>query len=124
MSSLTKIVLVSAAVLGLGALAATGVSWACGPICAAPAKASKAQADTAKQATRATATLEVSGMHCAACPITVRKALEAVPGVEKATVTFDPPRAVVLYDPARAMPEQLTKATADAGYPSRVMKKD
>jgi hypothetical protein len=36
MSSLTKIVLVSAAVLGLGALAATGVSWACGPICVAP----------------------------------------------------------------------------------------
>ena len=31
--------------------------------------------------TTSTATLDVSNMTCAACPITVRKALEKVPGV-------------------------------------------
>jgi len=33
-------------------------------------------------------TLNVSGMTCAACPITVKKALEKVPGVSKVEVRF------------------------------------
>ena len=74
----------------------------------------------ASPASSKTVTLEVSGMHCAVCPITVRKALEAVPGVEKATVTLTPPQAVVVYDPAKVTPARLTQATADAGYPSTV----
>jgi periplasmic mercuric ion binding protein len=67
-----------------------------------------------------TATLEVSNMDCAVCPITVRKALENVPGVATATVDFKTKRAVVAFDPARTSPEALAKATADAGYPSSV----
>jgi periplasmic mercuric ion binding protein len=67
-----------------------------------------------------TATLDVTNMDCAACPITVRKALEKVPGVESAKVDFKLKRAVVTFDPARAKPEALTKATTDAGFPSSV----
>jgi mercuric ion binding protein len=67
-----------------------------------------------------TATLDVTGMDCAVCPITVRKAIEKVPGVYSAKVDFKTKRAVVSFDPAKTPPEALTKATADAGYPSNV----
>lgn len=64
--------------------------------------------------------LEVEGMTCASCNVTVRKALTNVDGVRDAAVTFDPPRAVVRYDPAKVSVDALTQATADVGYPSRV----
>lgn len=67
-----------------------------------------------------TATLDVTNMDCAVCPITVRKALEKVPGVDSAKVDFKTKRAVVAFDPAKTTPEALTKATTDAGFPSSV----
>lgn len=67
-----------------------------------------------------TVTLDVTKMDCAVCPITVRKALEKVPGVDSAKVDFKTKRAVVAFDPAKTTPEALTKATADAGFPSSV----
>jgi mercuric ion binding protein len=67
-----------------------------------------------------TATLDVTKMDCAVCPITVRKALEKVPGVESAKVDFKTKRAVVAFDPAKTTSDALTKATADAGFPSSV----
>lgn len=67
-----------------------------------------------------TVTLDVTKMDCAVCPITVRKALEKVPGVGSATVDFKTKRAVVAFDPAKTSTEALTRATADAGFPSSV----
>lgn len=67
-----------------------------------------------------TATLSVDNMDCAVCPITVRKALEQVPGVESAKVDFKSNLAVVAFDASKTTPEALTKATADAGFPSSV----
>lgn len=66
------------------------------------------------------ATLSVDNMDCAVCPITVRKALEKVPGVESAKVDFKSKLAVVAFDASKTTPEALTKATADAGFPSSV----
>ena len=63
--------------------------------------------------------LTVDGMTCDACPITVRKALEGVEGVYSAETTYEPPQAVVRFDPARASVEALTQATRNAGYPSQ-----
>ena len=67
-----------------------------------------------------TATLSVDNMDCAVCPITVRKALEKVPGVESAKVDFKSKLAVVAFDASKTTSEALTKATADAGFPSSV----
>jgi mercuric ion binding protein len=67
-----------------------------------------------------TVTLEVRNMTCAICPITVKKALEKVPGVTDAKVDFDKKTASVSFDPDKANVARLTKATADAGYPSAV----
>jgi len=66
-----------------------------------------------------TVTLAVENMSCAACPITVRKALEKVPGVAKVKVDFDTKTATVTFDPAKTKVETLTRATTEAGYPSK-----
>jgi mercuric ion binding protein len=57
-------------------------------------------------------------MDCAVCPITVRKALENVPGVGSAKVDLKTHRALVSFDPSKTTPELLTKATTEAGFPS------
>lgn len=71
-------------------------------------------------AAQKTVVLSVPSMNCAACPITVRKALEKVPGVQTVKATLEPPEAVVTFDDAKASVEQLTEATRNAGYPSSV----
>jgi len=78
-----------------------------------------ALAGVAAAATRSV-TLSVPGMTCAACPITVKKALNGVAGVTKADVNYEKKEAVVTYDDTKTNVEALTKATADAGYPSTV----
>ena len=65
-------------------------------------------------------TLSVPGMTCAACPITVKKALTKVEGVTKAEVSYEKREAIVTFDDAKTSVQKLTKATADAGYPSSV----
>jgi mercuric ion binding protein len=65
-----------------------------------------------------TVVLSVPGMNCAACPITVRKALQKVAGVTAVKATLEPPQAIVTFDDARTTVDALTRATANAGYPS------
>jgi periplasmic mercuric ion binding protein len=67
-----------------------------------------------------TVTLSVSGMTCAACPITVKTAITKIEGVEKAEVSFEKKEAVVTYDDAKTKVEALMEATKNAGYPSTV----
>ncbi len=69
-------------------------------------------------ATMQTVTLSVPGMTCATCPITVKKALSKVDGVNKAEVSYEKREAVVTFDDAKTSVQKLTKATEDAGYPS------
>jgi len=71
-------------------------------------------------AAQQTVTLAVPGMSCAACPITVKKALSKVEGVDKAEVDYDKRQATVTFDDAKTDVAKLTRATADAGYPSSV----
>lgn len=67
-----------------------------------------------------TVRLAVPGMTCAACPITVKKALSRVDGVSQVEVSFDKHEAVVTFDNAKTSAEKLTEATTNAGYPSSV----
>ena len=67
-----------------------------------------------------TVTLSVPGMTCAACPITVKKALSRVEGVRQVDVIFQKREAVVTFDDAKTSARRLIQATEDAGYPSRV----
>jgi len=76
---------------------------------------------TPLQAAIQTVTLSLPGMNCAVCPITVKKALKNIQGVNTVEVNFDSKKAVVKFDDAKTNTEALTKATTDAGYPSTVM---
>lgn len=67
-----------------------------------------------------TVALDVAGMTCVTCPITVKKALSRVDGVEAVDVDFKQKRATVTFDDAKTTAEALTRATADAGFPSTV----
>lgn len=67
-----------------------------------------------------TVTLSVPDMYCAVCPITVKKALQKVPGVTKVNVSYEKKEAVVRYDDTKATIEKLKDATFEAGYPSHV----
>lgn len=69
-------------------------------------------------ATQKTATLAVAGMTCAACPITVKKALTNINGVTPVDLDYNKRRVVVSYDDAKASLHQLTDATAQAGFVS------
>ena len=69
-------------------------------------------------AAQKTVTLDVTGMNCAACPITVKKSLTRVAGVSRAEINYEKRQAVVTFDDAQTTLDKLTRATTDAGYPS------
>ncbi|NWG74839.1 MAG: mercury resistance system periplasmic binding protein MerP [Rubrivivax sp.] len=77
-------------------------------------------AAAAVQAAPQTVTLDVPGMTCAACPITVKKAISKVDGVSKVEVSYEKRQAVVTFDDARASVQALTQASASVGYPATV----
>jgi mercuric ion binding protein len=79
-------------------------------------------ASAAYASTPETVTLDVQNMTCAACPITVKKALEKVPGVSDIKVDFQHKTVTMRAQLNRADATLLTKATADAGFPSTIRK--
>jgi len=66
-----------------------------------------------------TVTLNVPGMTCPACPITIKKALNKVSGVSKVEVSYEKKEARVTFDDEKTDTKALVKATTDAGFPSR-----
>jgi mercuric ion transport protein len=106
------------ALLGAGAVAALALIASPWLIHAASPPAGVPAALVAAPVSTAQVVLDVEGMTCASCHVTVQQALLSVAGVEAAEVSFEPPRAVVRYDPARVTVAALTEATATAGYPS------
>jgi mercuric ion binding protein len=77
-------------------------------------------ASPAAYAAEKTVTLAVPSMYCAACPVTVRSSLEAVPGVVKVAVSLADKTAVVTFDDTKTAPPALMTATTNAGYPSAI----
>ena len=73
-------------------------------------------------ATPQTAVLDVQNMTCELCPVTVKKSLEKVAGVSQARIDFAKKTATVTFDADKTNATALTRATADAGYPSTVHK--
>lgn len=62
------------------------------------------------------AELQVSGIHCATCAVTIEGSLAAVPGVEKAAVNIATGTATVHYDQGKADLAALEGAVTEAGY--------
>lgn len=72
------------------------------------------QADEAR-----TTTLDVKGMHCATCPLTVKVVLKKQPGVSDVKMDAQKNTAEVRFDPAKVSKEQLAHAVTEAGYPAK-----
>lgn len=60
--------------------------------------------------------LQLSGLHCAACAGIIESALSAVPGVREARVSAAAERATVRWDPESARASALIQAVRRAGY--------
>ena len=65
-----------------------------------------------------TATLSVPTMSCASCPVTIKAALTKVPGVASVKSDLTKRLTTIVYDDAKTDLAALSKATADAGFPS------
>ncbi|MCK5394754.1 MAG: cation transporter [Gammaproteobacteria bacterium] len=72
-------------------------------------------------AAQQTVSLELIGMYCAMCPVTIRTALDMSDGVENVKVSRDPDKAVVVYDDTETSPEKLIKVVVNAGYDATIM---
>ncbi len=92
------------------------------PILSAFAVSAALFVSAAALAAEKTVTLDVKGMYCPACPYIVQKSIMAVPGVTGVKVSLENKTAVVTFDDAKTAVPALTKATTNAGYPSRPRK--
>lgn len=69
-----------------------------------------------------TVVLDIPGMTCQFCPITIKKSLQKVDGVTKAVAEYDAKTATVTFDPTVTNVKALIQATTNAGYPSTLKK--
>jgi copper chaperone CopZ/YHS domain-containing protein len=63
--------------------------------------------------------LEVGGLTCASCTLTVEHSLRALPGVQQAQVNYALGTAQVSYDPVQVDVAQMVDAVTRAGYSAR-----
>lgn len=60
--------------------------------------------------------IQVAGMSCMHCVNTVKEAIEAVPGVESATVDLSSGWAEIVHSGEENTDEKIRKAIINAGY--------
>jgi len=65
-----------------------------------------------------TASFTIEKMTCDTCPISVRKAMKRVDGVETVKVDFETKVAVVTYDADITTAAEIAAASTDVGYPA------
>ena len=109
--------------VAMALVALAGAGSLC-PICGAGAGVAEAQQAAAVTTVSDTATvkLHISGMTCGSCPVTARIALKKMTGVYSAKVTLDDSLGVVMYDPKRVTPAQITgRLTRLTGYGATVI---
>ncbi len=80
------------------------------------------QADTNKGSLE-TVVLDIPSMHCASCPLMVKKTLEKIPGVKEVTADINTKTARVSYDSRKTNPEDFIEALKnDIGYQATIHK--
>ncbi len=104
-------IILAAAVLALGGLGASGF---------ATVFSVSAQSAAVQLAAVQTATFAIENMTCALCPVTVKKAMEQVNGVQSVEIDFAAKSATVAFDPSVTNIEAIAAASTDAGYPASV----
>jgi len=69
-----------------------------------------------------TVTLKLSGMHCAACSVKIRKALKAMDGVKELSEGKSKKHLLIKYNSALVTPAALVKKVKETGYQATVEK--
>ena len=67
-------------------------------------------------------TLDVKGMDCAACPVTVKAVIKKEPGVSDVKVDFKKATAEITFEPSKVSRERLAQVVTEAGFPSTARK--
>ncbi len=65
-----------------------------------------------------TVSMNIERMSCALCPVTVRKAIERVDGVQHVDVDYDAKTATVTFDDSNTTTAEIAQASTDVGYPA------
>ena len=65
-----------------------------------------------------TVTMGIEKMTCALCPLTVRKAMERVDGVQDVEVDFESKIATVTFDDSKTTASAVAQASIEVGYPA------
>ncbi|MBI3949120.1 MAG: heavy-metal-associated domain-containing protein [Acidobacteria bacterium] len=68
----------------------------------------------------ATARIQIEGMTCGGCAVSVHQVLAKREGVKSVEVSFEQKRAIVKYDPAKITPEQLAEAINQIGFKAKL----
>ncbi|TCO66292.1 copper chaperone CopZ [Caldanaerobacter subterraneus] len=63
-----------------------------------------------------TIVINVKGMTCNHCKMSIENALKKLNGVSKAIVDLDKGNVTVTYDPAKVSVDDMKKAIIDTGY--------
>lgn len=66
------------------------------------------------------AVFTIENMYCELCPLTVKTAMERVPGVAVVMVDFEAKTATVTFDPAITTVEAIAAASSGIGYPAHL----
>jgi len=67
-----------------------------------------------------TAVVKIEGMTCASCSVTVRTAVQRLPGIASIEVDVEGGSATVTFDGARVSAEEIAAKITEAGYASTV----
>ncbi len=65
-------------------------------------------------------TLDMQNMTCPMCKFTIKKAIQAVEGVQEVNVDYDNKTTAVTFNPQKTNIEAVIQATTNAGYPATV----
>lgn len=76
------------------------------------------QSATAQASETRSVTFAIEKMTCAACPITVQKAIRKVKGVVSVDLNFEAKTATVVFDPSVTSVDAIAAASTNAGYPA------
>lgn len=109
----TLIIMTAAIGLAVAGTLSTGI------VLPSSAFSGSAQAATIEQR----AVFAIKNMSCALCPVTVKKAMEAVAGVKSVAVDFDAKTATVVFDSSQATIAAIAAASTNAGYPAQATTK-
>lgn len=84
-------------------------------------RGTKTQTSNQSQADLTTTTVAIEGMTCGACTSAVEGGFKDVEGLVQFNISLLAERAVIIHDPAKLSPEQITEIIEDRGFDAKLL---